>query len=826
MADVFISYARAERERVAKLAAALEAEGLTVWWDRRIDAGAEFSKDIERELTAAKAVIVAWSVAGNASPWVRDEASFARNHGKLLPIRLDASDPPLGFQQFHAFDFSQWRGDPKAEEFATLLASVRRRTAGETAPFEPAPSRPAGLIALSRSRPALVLAAVVAAIALAALIFIARPFGTPPSAAPQGEAVSPHPEGPSADAEGVTKDARVGLAVLPFTNLSSDPEQEHFADGLTEELLNWLGNVEGLRVPGRTSSFQFKGKADDLRAIGERLAVDYLLEGSVRRSGDAMRITAQLIEAKTGSHLWSAAYDRKLADIFAIQDEIARIVVTELLGKIPESGVANPAAVGDVDPRAHELYLEGRALLSVRQWEASFSKFQAAAAVDGRHFISQAYIAVIAAWAQAHAFPLPDLEKSLTATADEALAAAVRLNPEAADVLFAQGWVADARSTKFADTTSPVAIGFYQRAVRANPRHVEALHALARAEMVIAPQRSIELFEQALEIDPAHSSARNNLINAYVASGAREKALLAARHSLALGPGASRRSAAAAGWKLGDMGLVGEALFGDFEATERDIEARWWRAAVLADLGALEESRFLFAKVAAAELPAWRPLARINAAVLGQDAKAALSAAEAARGFEPAPPYSAMALSSALIRAGEPQRAYDVLLERWPILANRNVKDIILSGMRGLDFLKAAHALDLAGRRDEARALWQAALDAIEAEQPAFTWQANLEDALVHGNLGNREAAIASFTAAYGAGFRYLWSYNSIESVDDGFYAEHGLFKPLMAIPEIAAMVDKVEAENAKTLEQFNKKYGILDRVREMMAAESAAGHD
>lgn len=819
MADIFLSYARADRDKIEKIAAALEADGRSVWWDRHIAGGAEFSKDIERELGEAKAVIVAWSAAASDSRWVKDEAGIAARAGKLVTLSLDGTEPPIGFRQFHAIDYA--KGDDAA--FAELKRSLEGKLTG-------APTAAAPATTPQRPRLAALVAAGALVVLISSLLPVARFFLTPPGARQVGSgevaATKSQPqEEPPASADGVTSDSRVGLAVLPFANFSTDPEQEFFADGLTEEILNWLGNVEGLRVPGRTTSFQFKGKAQDLRAIGDALNVGYILEGSVRRSADTLRITAQLIDATTGDHIWSETYDRTLADIFAIQDEIARNVVTELLGKIPETGIENPAAVGDVDPRAHELYLEGRALLSVRQWEASFSKFRAAAAADGRHVLAHAYIAVIAAWAQANAFPLPDIEKSLTATADEALAAAVRLRPDAADVLFAQGWVSDARSTRFAAAASPDAIDFYQRAVRANPRHVEALHALARAEMAIDSQRSIEFYERVLAIDAGHSSARNNLIDAYLASGERDKALLAARQSLALGPGASRRPAAGAGWRLGDMALVGEALFADFEAVESDIEARWWRAAVLADLGALKESQFLFTKVAAAELPAWRPLAHIHAAVLGGDAKAALSAAEETRGFEPTPPYSATALGSALIRVGEPERAYAALLKRWPILANGSARDIALSDISDGGFFAAARALALAGRRDEARALWQAAL-ANDAGTPAVTWKVHLQRALVHGHLGNREAAIRNFKAAYDAGFRHLWSYDGLERVDDGFYAEHGLYQPLVAIPEIAAMVGKIEAENAASLEAFNKKYGILDKVRAMMTEEAASVGD
>ena len=120
------------------------------------------------------------------------------------------------------------------------------------------------------------------------------------------------------------------IAVLPFVNMSSDPEQEHFSDGLSEEILNLLAKVPELKVIGRTSSFAFKGKNEDLRVIGQTLGVTTVLEGSVRKSGDRVRVTAQLIDVSDGSHLWSETYDRTMTDIFAIQDDVAAAIIDAL----------------------------------------------------------------------------------------------------------------------------------------------------------------------------------------------------------------------------------------------------------------------------------------------------------------------------------------------------------------------------------------------------------------------------------------------------------------------------------------------------------------
>jgi TolB-like protein len=197
---------------------------------------------------------------------------------------------------------------------------------------------------------AVMIGAVVVVLGVSAFQF-ARPRSTPVVAASSA---------PDAPASARTADA-LSIAVLPFVNMSSDPEQEYFSDGLSEELLNQLAQIDALQVIGRTSSFAFKGRNEDLRTIGEQLGARHLLEGSVRKSGDRLRITAQLIDASSGVHLWSETYDRQLTDVFAIQDEIATAVADAL--SITLGVGARPPRYGGADSfEAYDAYLRGRAL--------------------------------------------------------------------------------------------------------------------------------------------------------------------------------------------------------------------------------------------------------------------------------------------------------------------------------------------------------------------------------------------------------------------------------------------------------------------------------
>ena len=152
--------------------------------------------------------------------------------------------------------------------------------------------------------------------------------------------------------------------MLPFVNMSADPENEYFSDGITEELLNALTKVEGLQVTSRTSVFAFKGKNDDIRDIAIKLNVDKILEGSVRKSGNRVRITAQLINAADGYHLWSENYDRNLTDIFEVQDEISAIIANKLRENFAPTQQNEPLVkVPNKNIEAYTQYLRGLALL-------------------------------------------------------------------------------------------------------------------------------------------------------------------------------------------------------------------------------------------------------------------------------------------------------------------------------------------------------------------------------------------------------------------------------------------------------------------------------
>ncbi len=255
--------------------------------------------EIDRALKDAEAVVVLWSEASVQSAWVQDEAAEGRDSGRLVPVALGSVKPPLGFRQFHTVSLGSWNGDGKPEGGDDLLQAIAS-TCGSDTKDDIGSSEPAKL------------------------------------------------------------QKRLSICVLPFLNMSGEPEQEYFSDGISEDIITDLSKVSALSVVARNTAFTFKGQSLDLKEIARSLGVTHVLEGSVRKAGNRVRITAQLIDGAAGDHLWADRFDRDLTDIFAIQDEISKAIVDALKVKLlPEEKKAiENRGTSNVD--AYNLYLMAR----------------------------------------------------------------------------------------------------------------------------------------------------------------------------------------------------------------------------------------------------------------------------------------------------------------------------------------------------------------------------------------------------------------------------------------------------------------------------------
>lgn len=318
------------------------------------------------------------------------------------------------------------------------------------------------------------------------------------------------------------------IAVLPFVNMSSDPEQDYFSDGLSEELLNLLAQVPDLTVASRTSAFSFKDKDITIAEIAETLGVAHVLEGSVRKAGDQVRITAQLIDARRDVHLWSETWDRNLDNVFAIQDEIAASVVESLrvtlLGSAPES-VAT-------DPEAYNLYLQGRHLEKQGSRDSMLKAvelLEQALAIDPGYApawtgLSTAYINL----AGSRAIPRADGYAKAREAAEKALA----VDPDNADARVSLGWIAGQYEGKYAEQAR-----YISQALELAPNDDTVLNSAAvLLHDLNRMDEAIPIHQLMISRDPVNSKLFHNLALAYYSAGNLDAAEAELDQALALSP--------------------------------------------------------------------------------------------------------------------------------------------------------------------------------------------------------------------------------------------------------------------------------------------------
>ena len=489
---VFLSYASQDAEAAQHICEALTAAGIEVWFDQsELRGGDAWDQKIRRQIKDCALFIALVS----ANTQAREEGYFrlewrladqrthlmARNKAFILPVAIDGT-PDAGADVPESFLAVQWTRLPVGATSPAFTERVSR------------------LLAPDRAQ-------------------LTTSAASQPSAAtvPAGAAV--HSEIPEKS-----------IAVLPFVDMSAQKDQEYFLDGLAEALIDLLTQVRELRVPARTSCFYFKGKTADIAEIAERLRVAHVLEGSVRKAGSMIRITARLIRAENGYHLWSQSFDRGIEDIFKVQDEIAAAVVEALkIQLLPAQPAANQKRTANA--QAYNDYLLGRQFLnrsSPDGYRLAVSAFERTLALDAN--FAPAYIGLAEAQAWLADTTTGDIEalRQAQAAADRAVA----LAPDLATGYAVRGWL---RSKFFWDWAGAQADMDNASALGAGDSNVE----LRRAELLASVgllHEAAAAVRHALDADPLSAPAWQDLGQYLLHSGQLGDARAALTRALQLNP--------------------------------------------------------------------------------------------------------------------------------------------------------------------------------------------------------------------------------------------------------------------------------------------------
>jgi adenylate cyclase len=450
MADIFISYARSTEAQATQIADALRGLGYDTWRDDDLPSHRTYADVIEEQLQAAKAVLVIWSPEAVKSHWVRSEADRARADGKLVQLQVEACRLPMPFDQIQCADLTSWSGAADAPGFRRVAASL------------------------------------------------AEVIGAPQPAAPSAPSIQAAASLPAA----LALPAKPSIAVLPFANLGSDAEQDYFVDGMMEEIVTSLSRHKSIFVIASGSTLSLKGREVRPTEVGQQLGVRYVLEGSVRKSGQRVRITVRLIDASDGSQVWGDRFDDTLDDVFALQDKVALSIAGIIEPRVRAAEIQRASRQPTDNMGSYDLYLRAVRLRdSFREADAAeaLGLLERAIALDPEFALAQALAAschsqfVINEW--------PD--------ADEHQRAGIQCTEQAlrhgADDAVVLAWVSNAVS-EFDDNRGR-AIALADRAVALNPGYaygwfVAGIHRMANGD----PEEAIERFEMAGRLDPLSRS--------------------------------------------------------------------------------------------------------------------------------------------------------------------------------------------------------------------------------------------------------------------------------------------------------------------------------
>jgi TolB-like protein len=511
---VFISHASQDAESATRLAEALRAAGIEAWLDTsELRGGDAWDASIRRQIRDCHLFIpivsaetesrgegyfrLEWKLAVDRSRLIADDQAF------IVPVAIDATSEATARvpDEFRDRQWIRLPGGNPDTDFAPRIADLLARGAAA----RPAPPR----AALARHRsprwiPAAIASLVLFAVALLVFSVIDLRGRDRPREAVATGAIS----------------AQNSIAVLAFRNLSDDKQNEYFSDGVSEELLTTLQKVPGLQVAARSSSFSFKGTNATAQEIGGKLGVAHLVEGSVRKAGNSVRITAQLTRAATGQQLWSDAYTREASDVLAVQNELAQAIVAEMRGFLGtpltstdraeiRTQVEEAAKGGTKNPEAHEHYLQGVFLLHQAAPESlprAIELLDRAVAADPSFAVAWAALSEAGFLRSGYGSTVAEYEEGLR-IARRAADRAIAVGPT-----LPMGYVAKANLQLMADFDWKAAADSFRRARSLGPPDVQALTVGSRLAYALGQkEKAVQLAQEGLRIDPLNTRMRAGL---------------------------------------------------------------------------------------------------------------------------------------------------------------------------------------------------------------------------------------------------------------------------------------------------------------------------
>ena len=436
MSDVFISYARSTESEARQIAEALRSLGYGVWRDDELPAHRAFAEVIEERLKAAKAAVVIWSADAAKSQWVQSEAERARKDGKLVQLSFDATRPPMPFDRTQCADMTGWTGDPDAPGWRKVVASIAELVGGTRLAASPVAARPLAL-----------------------------------------------PSKPS-------------IAVMPFANLSGDPEQDYFADGMMVEITNALSRIKSIFVIASGSALTFKGAAASPQSVGRQLGVRFLLEGSVRKAGGRVRIAVQLIDAVDAVQVWASRFEDALDDVFDLQDRVALEVAGKIEPTVRQAEIRRASRGPTENIGCYDLYLRALPALS----SASRAELLQARDMLDRAIVVDPDYGVALSSAALCRFLIVNFGWSLDEAGDrrrsvELAHAAIRAAGDDGEVL-----TQVINIVAFLENDFDAALGLADRALELNPGSPEAW--AASGVLRLDPEIAIQHLERSMRLDP------------------------------------------------------------------------------------------------------------------------------------------------------------------------------------------------------------------------------------------------------------------------------------------------------------------------------------